>query len=126
MAQSMMQRLRELRAGKSNIPDVEEDPQLDVKQMRTLVDRDQALTQDQRTKTLAALDDPDFINELKSGAIGAALSLLIGKYMKLKPSNQLLLSLAGFGVGKIIYDYRHDPKRFSRYNAKLRMYEIQD
>ena len=127
-SQSVMSRLRAMRVGAPSAVVEEERPEheFDLAQIRSLVQTDPSLDKKQRDKVTTSLDDPAFVQRLKSGVVGGALAFLLAKYMKLKPTTQLLLSLAGFGVGKIIYDYRHDQNRSSRYNEKLRMYEIAD
>lgn len=121
---NMLDRIREMRQWKKRNPAVQASPQLDHDALRRAVETDQSLNGKQRNSILEDLNNPAFVDELRSGSIGAALSMVLSKYMKLKPQSQLLLSIAGFGVGKIIYDYKHDPKRFGQYNKDLRMYEI--
>ena len=125
--QSIMQALRARVAGRQQpVAELPEAPLFDISQARAAVQLDQGLTGNQRATVINLLEDPAFVGELKSGATGGALTYLITKYLKLKPKTQLLLSIAGFGVGKIIYDYKHDPKNSSRYNPKLKMYELKD
>ena len=120
---NMLAHIREMRQWKKRNPAVKA-PALDTAAIRRAVENDQSLTGKQRNSLLEDLNNPAFVDELKSGSIGVALSLLLAKYMKLSPQSQLLLSIAGFGVGKIIYDHKHGPDRFGQYNKDLRMYEI--
>jgi hypothetical protein len=122
---SILEEIRRRRAGVPQEPEVHEEHQFDSAALRRAVDADQSLTVNQRKEMHHWLDDPAVLNELRSGSIGAALSLLISKFLDMKPRNQLLLSIAGFGIGKIIYDYKNDPKKFSRWNKQQRMYEIE-
>lgn len=119
----MLSRIRELRQTPA-APEAPAIPDFDLESVREAVVRDQALKEPQRQTVLTALADPSFVAELKSGAVGAALMFLISRYLKMKPSNQLLLSIAGFGIGKIIYDHRTAPGKWSTYNTKTKMYEI--
>lgn len=106
--------------------DHEEPPHiLDPVTLRRIVTADQALSSSQRTETLNWLDDPAALQELRSGSIGAALSLLASKYLNLSSRNQLLLSIAGFGLGKIIYDYKQGQRKSSKWNKNLKMYELE-
>lgn len=123
---NLLAELRRLRAGNTQPADeAPEPPPFDAAKLRQVISKDQSLTPAQKEEASNWLDDPVVINELRSGSVGAALTLLIGRFLKMKPRNQLLLSIAGFGIGKIIYDYKNDPKNFSRWNKQLRMYEIE-
>lgn len=92
--------------------------------LKRAVSGDQSISPKQQETVLQMLRDPDFVSELKSGAIGAALSYLLSRYLDLKPETKILVSIAGFGVGKLIYDFGKDNKRFSTYNPETRMEEI--
>ncbi len=118
--------LRRLRAGKAREQHIAPaPPPFDISRLRHAVSKDQSLSATQKKDTLSWLEDPAVLYELRSGSVGAALTLLIGKFLNMNPRTQLLLSIAGFGIGKIIYDYKNDPKNFSRWNKQLRMYEIE-
>ncbi|RTL07617.1 hypothetical protein EKK58_00150 [Candidatus Dependentiae bacterium] len=123
---NLLAELRRLRAGNTQAQEpAPPPPPFNAAQLRQAIAKDQSLSHAQKEETYTWLDDPVVLNELRSGSIGAALTLLIGKFLNMKPRNQLLLSIAGFGIGKIIYDYKNDPKNFSRWNKQLRMYEIE-
>lgn len=94
--------------------------------LRSAVSKDQGLSTPQRNEVLEALNDPNFLSSLKTGAISALLGGLLGKFMKLSGETRLLLSLAGFGIGKILYDFKQDQqgKNSSWYNPKMKMYEL--
>lgn len=129
MSKSILSSLREMRATKRSNPLIQpaaSRPGFALDKLRQAVTSDQGISVGQKESVLAALSDPNFTAELKSGAVGAALTYLVSKYLKVSPQTQILLSLAGFGIGKIIYDYKHNPGNFSKYNEKLRMYEIKD
>ena len=124
MGTSILSKLREVRQWKQRNPAVPLSPPFNGPALRDAVDRDQALSGPQKEELHNWLGDPETIKSLQSGGIGAALSYMIAKFLKLKPQTQLLLSIAGFGIGKIIYDYRANPNKFSSYDQQLRMYEI--
>lgn len=122
---NLLAELRRRRAGTPQSPDEPASaPPFDAAKLRQVISKDQSLTPAQKEETHNWLEDPAVLAELRSGSMGAALTLLIGRFLKMKPRNQLLLSIAGFGIGKIIYDYKNDPKNFSSWNKQLRMYEI--
>lgn len=124
---NILAELRRRRAGNAKAQDLPPaPPPFDISRLRQSVNKDQSLTASQRQETLGWLNDPVVIQELRSGSIGAALSMVVGKFMNLNPKTQLLLSIAGFGIGKIIYDFKHNQKNFSSWNKQLRMYEIEN
>lgn len=120
---TILTKLRTLSQGSRGLTHITR-PSFNVRSLSQAVSQDQGISSRQREGVLDSLKDPEFMGELKGGAIGAALSFLVAKYLKLKPTTQVLLSLAGFGVGKLIHDYKHNPGNFSRYNEKLKMHEI--
>lgn len=127
MGASIISKLREMREWKRRNPAVPAtSPSFNGAALRQAINKDQALSSTQKTELHGWLEDPETVKSLQSGGVGAALSYMVSKYLKLKPQTQLLLSIAGFGVGKIIYDYKTNPKKFSTYNEQLRMYEIHD
>ena len=120
---SMLDQLRGMRNRKLN-PAIKPVAPLNLDRIREAVKMDQGIPGNQKTSVLSSLADPEFVAELRSGATGAGLMYLITKYLNLGQKTQLLVSIAGFGLGKMLYDYRHDPKNFSQYNANTKMYEI--
>ena len=124
---NLLAEIRRLRVGQTQPPEKEEAPapSFDADTLRKIIPKDQSLSTAQQDDVIDWLQNPTVISQLRSGAIGSALSLLISKFLKMSPRNQLLLSIAGFGIGKIIYDQKNNPKNFSRWNKQLHMYEIE-
>jgi hypothetical protein len=125
MSTTILSKLRSLRVGRPQQPaEAPPVPSFDGPALRSAINRDSSLSKAEQSELHGWLDNPETIKGLQSGGIGAALSYMVAKFLKLKPQTQLLLSIAGFGIGKIIYDYKTNPKKFSSYNEQLRMYEI--
>ena len=65
-----------------------------------------------------------------SGATGASIAVALAKYAKLGKIAQTILGLAGFGAGKLLYNWavanlgKQEDRQFSTYNVKLKTYEI--
>ncbi len=97
---------------------------VNLPELRTAVLRDQSINSTQRRDVLSWLEDPVTLQNLRNGSLGALLTISIAKFLKLKPRTQLLLSLAGFGIGKMLNDVKSDPRKSSSFNQQLRMYEI--
>jgi len=56
------------------------------------------------------LNSPDVMDHMLSGFAGAAVAHVVGKYTELSPPARTLLSLAGFGIGNILYNVMHTRK----------------
>jgi hypothetical protein len=91
--------------------DVLSDPVLLTKFIR----QDHGLDGRKKQSLLTMLDSPEWFDHLVVGAAGAALAKTVASYAELSPPAQTLMSLAGFGVGNIIYNTYHT-KKFTSYN----------
>jgi hypothetical protein len=92
----------------------------------SLVQSDHGLSSEHRARIIEFCKDPS-VAKFLSGAAGAALGVVIGKYEKLSKTTQFLLGLAGYGIGNIVYSYinKHkDHRQFTHYNDKLKAYEM--
>lgn len=96
----------------------------ELQEVRSAVDRDKGIDANERGVAHDFLATNN-LSELKSSAAGAALMYMLARFLKLKPATQVLLSVAGFGAGKLIYDYSRNSERFSTYNTKSKVYEIE-
>lgn len=100
---------------------------IDLAELRKAIDTDRELKDRERAELLHAIDEKDFIKRTAFGGAGAAIGLIISKYLKLSRPSQVLLSLAGFGVGRLIYDgLIKNPHRdnFGKLNQRTNQYEI--
>lgn len=89
------------------------------------VSSDPSLAPQQKQELLTILNDGDKLPKLLSGTLGAAVGVAIGKYRKLSNSSKILLGLAGFGIGRLMYNILHKrDKQFVSYNDKLKTYEM--
>lgn len=73
------------------------------------------------TKNAARLDSLWATNDPVSNAVN--------KFMKLSPAAKVLVSIAGYGLGRLLVshlqDNKSDKRRFARYNQNLKVYEIE-
>ena len=63
------------------------------------------------------LDSPEMFDHLAAGAAGAALGKAVSSYSEMSPQAQTLMSLAGFGIGNVLYNAIHEEK-FTSYNPE--------
>jgi hypothetical protein len=83
--------------------------------LHNMVDRDHGLSNNKKKHLTTMLNSPEYIEHLMAGTTGTMLMHSIHNYSKLPKPVQSLLSLAGFGIGNIIYNELHED-RFSEYN----------
>ena len=102
---------------------------LDVLQNRSsvltkLVNNDHGLEEHKKQSVLALLDNPNFLNSMLAGGAGVALTRAVTNYEKMSKPAQVLVTMAGFGLGKVVYELFHDPERFSSYNSNTGLTKI--
>ena len=90
----------------------------------TLVQQDFGLSPDERQMLTQALSQTDRYQKLMAGTSGALIANAAGKYMNLSKPAQILLSLAGFGIGSYLLKATRDSNNFVRYNDKMNAYEL--
>jgi hypothetical protein len=88
------------------------------------VESDPHINSMQKQMLAEKLGEPTFFENLIHGAFGAGLALLVSKYLHLGKTPQILLTIAGYGIGKALWDAYDTENNFSRYNKQTKMYEI--
>jgi F0F1-type ATP synthase assembly protein I len=103
------------------------DTNLTIQRLVQSVTADSILARDEKQKVLDMLSRTDFLSKLQSGALGAGLAFLLAKFLKMSPRAQLLMTLAGYGIGRMLVDAssKHSEK-FIQYNDRMKLYEIKD
>ena len=76
----------------------------------TLLKQDKNLPEHKKKSLLAALSSPEAMDHLLAGLAGAALARAAANYAKLSKPARTLLSLAGFGLGNIMYNHLNERK----------------
>ena len=90
-----------------------------------IVRRDTSLTSAEKDEIINKLSNLTFFTPFINGVIGASVGLIVAKYLKLSKTAQVLLTLAGFGLGKYLLDATRKHDKFLQYNEKLKVYELQ-
>jgi len=83
--------------------------------LHNLVQKDHGLDKHQKHHLTTMLNSPEYVEHLLAGGTGTMLMHSIHHYSKLPRPVQTLLSLAGFGIGNIIYNEFHED-RFSEHH----------
>ena len=86
---------------------------LEPQMFKHLVAHDHGLELRKKNSLLTVLDSPEWVDHLLVGAAGAAISKAASSYLGMSKPAQTLMSLAGFGLGNIIYNHLHENKHTS-------------
>jgi hypothetical protein len=82
---------------------------------KKLIHQDHGLDHRQKRSLLELLNTPEAFDHLMAGAAGAMIAKAASSYANLSKPAQTLLSLAGFGIGNIIYNSLNEQK-FATYD----------
>lgn len=86
---------------------------------------DPHITADQRQKLINSIRTEDSqYRGLINGALGASIGYAIGRYLKLSKTTQVVVTLAGFGIGKYLLDNHENSGKFMEYDKKLKGYKL--
>jgi hypothetical protein len=85
--------------------------------LKKYVVQDHGLDHSKRNSLLTFLNTPEAFDHLLAGAAGAAIAKAASSYANLSKPAQTLLSLAGFGLGNIIYNSLAEQK-FATYDPE--------
>jgi fructose-1-phosphate kinase PfkB-like protein len=90
------------------------------------VTKDPGLAPQERSQVLEWLKKPEVVKQL-SGVAGAAIGVAVAKYMKLGRTSQFLLGIAGYGAGRLIYNYlkhKQEHRQFVTYDHQAGVYRM--
>lgn len=96
----------------------------DPRLLSILVQQDAGLSKTEKEYLLQRLTEPTILEHLVHGTTGAGVALIVSKYLALPKNAQILLSIAGFGIGKYLLDTTQKRDKFIQYNDKLNTYNI--
>ena len=80
-----------------------------------LVQQDHGLEHNKKRSLLHMLNSPEVFDHLLAGAAGVVIAKAISSYSDMSPPARTLLSLAGFGIGNIIYNNLNE-RKFTTYD----------
>jgi hypothetical protein len=69
-----------------------------------MISQDHGLDLGKKNSLLSMLNSPEALDNLLVGALGVAVVRALTSYKKMSPTARTLLSLAGFGIGTIMYN----------------------
>jgi hypothetical protein len=89
-----------------------------AKVLSKLVQEDHGLPQDKKTSLLRMLNSPEIFDHIMAGVAGMVLSNIIAKYAKMSQPARTLVTLAGFGLGNVIYNAIMGPRKHTSYDPE--------
>jgi hypothetical protein len=88
------------------------------------IQSDSGLSEPDKELLLSKLNDDKWFDKLMHGTTGASVGYLVSKFFGLSRKSQVLLTVAGFGIGRYLLDNIQKRDKFMQYNDKLKTYEI--
>lgn len=82
-----------------------------------LIKEDQGLDNQKKNSLLTMLNSPEMFDHLLAGALGIIVTRAVSSYTEMSKPARMLLSLAGYGIGNIIYNALHERKH-TTYNPQ--------
>ena len=87
-----------------------------AKHLFEMVNNDHGLSQDKKQSLFTMLNTPEIFDHLLVGAGGAALALAVAKFAEMDHVPKVLVGLAGFGIGNVLYNMLSSGNKFTSYN----------
>jgi hypothetical protein len=100
-------------------PDIINNPASIIK----LVKHDHGISEHKKDSIFTVLNSPEAFDHIMSGTAGAVIAHMAGSYSTMSKPARTLLSLAGFGLGNIIYSTLHE-RKFTEYDPKTGLSKI--
>lgn len=88
------------------------------------IQHDPSLSEAEKELLISKINDDKWFDKLMHGATGASVGYLVSKFFGLTKKSQVLLTVAGFGIGRYLLDNVRKSGKFMQYNDKLKVYEI--
>jgi prolipoprotein diacylglyceryltransferase len=101
-----------------------EEPKIDLQELIRSIRADNTLSKEHKDTIEDKLREPTFFNKLIYGGFGAALASAIAKYLELSKKARILVTIAGYGVGRMILNQVEKEDKFVTFNPKTNLYEI--
>jgi hypothetical protein len=89
----------------------------------TLLKQDKTMPEHKKKSLFAMLNSPEAVDHVLAGVAGMAIARSAAHYAKLSKPARTLLSLAGFGLGNIMYNHLNERKHttFDPHTKKSRI-----
>lgn len=94
---------------------------ISLPELVSAVQMDATIPSDKKQTLIDFIHMPNFLGYLKGGVFGAGVAYAVAKFLGMSKRTQLLLTIAGFGIGKLLLD-THD--RIFKYNPNYQSYQV--
>jgi hypothetical protein len=101
---------------------------MNVIALRQAVQADRFLNHQQRLQVMDKIKQFPSTTKNQSGIVGGGIGVAIARYLALSKPAQAMLAVAGFGIGRVLWDHYYGEKnaqRFTQFNDRIKAYEIQ-
>jgi hypothetical protein len=75
---------------------------MDTPTIKKLALQDPTLTPEEHSALEVLFKDDKFFDKLMQGAMGASVAYAVAKFLKLSRTSQIILTTAGFGLGRLL------------------------
>lgn len=82
----------------------------DQARLLKVINQDKGLSMQKKNSLFTMLQSPEAFDNIMAGTAGLILTRMLSSYTNMSPTARTLLSLAGFGMGNIIYNAVHERK----------------
>lgn len=100
-------------------PDILENPN----SFKRLIQQDHGLPSSKKTNLFNILNSPEAFDNIMAGAAGYALARAASSFSELPKPAKTLLSLAGFGIGSIMYNAMKE-RKFTTYDPSTGVMQV--
>jgi hypothetical protein len=80
-----------------------------------MINQDKGLNMQKKNSLLTMLQSPEAFDNIMAGTAGFILTRMLSSYSNMSPTARTLLSLAGFGIGNILYNTLNE-RKFTEYD----------
>jgi len=98
-----------------------------TQQLISIIKSDHTLGQDDKNLLINKLQSPSEVSKLLAGISGASFALLLARFLHMGKTTQVIMTLAGFGIGRLLLERIEKPDDTSKvlqYKDKLNYYDI--
>lgn len=98
---------------------------MDKDKLNKLIFSDPNLSDEERETLKKIVGHQDFVNKLVSGGLGAGLALIFSKFLKMSNTAQILLTIAGYGLGRVLLENKQSSQNdFLEFDSKTKAYNV--
>ena len=101
---------------------------MNIAALQQAIQADKFITAEQKLQVLDKIRQFPTTSKGSSGFVGGGIGLAVARYLALSKSAQALLAIAGYGIGRVLWEHYYGEKnnnKFMQFNDRIKAYEIQ-